>query len=123
MGYILADSHCCFLPYSFAKEDNIMTSTSFPSKLIDYLAWARRIVVYAPKSSIPFTYFKKYVLDFAIDDSSELYRNLLKMINFDANFSSQYRAILELEHEPKRLASRILYKKESLSLSSINPVK
>jgi hypothetical protein len=45
-------SNLCFLPYSFDEAARTMVSTSFPSKLLDYLLNARSIVVFAPDYSI-----------------------------------------------------------------------
>jgi len=49
----IAGSTFCFLPYSFDDGARSMTETSFPSKMIDYLAYARGILVYGPESCVP----------------------------------------------------------------------
>lgn len=48
----LAAATLCFLPNSFAEDARTMVSTSFPSKLLDYLVYARAIVVFAPDYAI-----------------------------------------------------------------------
>jgi hypothetical protein len=44
----IASSLFAFLPSSFNMRERAMVTTSFPSKLMEYLAYARSIVVYGP---------------------------------------------------------------------------
>ena len=108
LGDALADSTFCFLPYSFDEKDRAMTNTSFPSKLIEYLAYGRKIIIYAPKTSIPYRYFIGNKLNFAVKDSSDLHKILLEAIQDKNNYSDEYLKVLRRNHDPKRAASAIL---------------
>lgn len=55
----IAASLFAFLPYSFEPELRTMVETSFPSKSMEYLAYARSIVVYAPGYSNSARFFSK----------------------------------------------------------------
>lgn len=104
----LAGSEFCYLPYSHAESARIMATSSFPSKLLDYLASARQIVVFAPQGSVPFNFFHREGLDFVTDSESDLRAHLAKLASTGAGRSGTYRAALMREHGPGR-ATAILF--------------
>lgn len=55
----IASSLFAFLPYSFSKRDQAMVTTSFPSKSMEYFAYARSIVVYGPDYGVTTRLFWK----------------------------------------------------------------
>ena len=108
LGSVLANSRISFLPYSFDSGQHSMGNTSFPSKLLDYLAWSRAILVYAPENSIPAAYFNKNKLDFIVHNTEDLYTRLLELAYEDKNNSEQYRKTLKERHNPKNATEIIL---------------
>lgn len=48
---LIASAACAFVPYSFDSQFRPMVTTSYPSKMLECLASARRILVYAPEDS------------------------------------------------------------------------
>jgi hypothetical protein len=55
----VGSSIAAVMPYSFEDAPHVMVETSFPSKLLDYLYAARRIIVVAPKYSSLYAYFEQ----------------------------------------------------------------
>ncbi|MGS0755703.1 hypothetical protein ACVBEH_14110, partial [Roseateles sp. GG27B] len=103
----LADCRCCFLPYSFDETARVMSGSSFPSKLLDYLAWARQILVFAPADSLPYNLFIREHLDVVTDDEVVFKRFLVDLADTSVNNSATYRAALYRRHGPGR-ASAVL---------------
>lgn len=105
LGEVLAGSKFCFLPYSFEDSAKIMTSTSYPSKLIDYFGWARLIVIYGPRDSVPYRIFKRLGLDFITDDANDLFSFLEGLTQEVVDNNALYRSALKDEHDAKRVVS------------------
>lgn len=103
----LADSEFCYLPYSHAESARLMTGSSFPSKLLDYLAWARQIVVYAPGDSVPYNFFRRESLDFFTDSEKALRLHLAAIAHATRDNSARYRAALMRHHGPGRATATI----------------
>jgi hypothetical protein len=55
----IASSLYAFLPYSFDSREKSMVATSFPSKSMEYLAYARSIVVYGPDYGVATKLFRE----------------------------------------------------------------
>ncbi|MFM6070803.1 MAG: hypothetical protein ACKPB9_04330, partial [Dolichospermum sp.] len=68
----IASSLFCFAPYSFDKKYETMVKTSFPSKTMDYLAYAKLIVLYAPDYSTSSQYFAENGLSVCVNNATEL---------------------------------------------------
>jgi hypothetical protein len=105
----IASSALCFLPYSFGEEFKTMVKTSFPSKLLDYLAHAKHILCYAPEYSTSVKYFKKHKLETCLTRrSTNALRNLLEHLILNApNHSHLYRKALRF-HDVRIIRSIIL---------------
>ena len=56
---VLAESDALLLPFSFAADDRVTVSTSFPTKTADYLASGVPIVVLAPPESTTAEYARE----------------------------------------------------------------
>ncbi len=104
----LRESLMTFLPYSFDSAAKAMTTTSFPSKLLDYLAHARAIVVYAPEWSVPAKCLQTERLPFVANSPESLSLLLESLIRKPADYSACYREVLERLHSPEAARSTIL---------------
>lgn len=104
----IARSLCAFLPYAFDEASRTMVETSFPSKLMEYLAHARCILVMAPSSSSAARYFRRDNLPMVIDEPGELDAALEALVRQRPNHAGRYRAVLEREHAPAIVAGRVL---------------
>ncbi|HFU75200.1 MAG TPA: hypothetical protein ENK66_03040 [Arcobacter sp.] len=107
---ILNEALFCFIPTSFDKKYKIMVGTSFPSKMMECLAFAKHIVVYGPQYSSSVRYFKKYNLDTVVSqrNKEELFKILTKK---DLNYSNQskvYNYILNQNHSLKNIKDTIM---------------
>jgi glycosyltransferase involved in cell wall biosynthesis len=71
---LLKQSWACLLPYSFKRENQLMVSTSFSCKILDYFQSGRPIIAFGPDyASIP-RYFKANDLPFLATSPAELSR-------------------------------------------------
>jgi hypothetical protein len=68
----MASSLFAFLPYSFDRREEGMVATSFPSKSLEYFAYARSIVVYGPEYGVATRIFRKAGLPSVVSSLSEL---------------------------------------------------
>jgi hypothetical protein len=68
----IASSLFAFLPYSFDAREKAMVTTSFPSKSMEYLAYARSIVVYGPEYGVATRVFRKMGLPSVVSTPREL---------------------------------------------------
>jgi hypothetical protein len=96
----ISRSLLCFLPYSFKEEYRVMVSTSFPSKLLDYLASARSVLCYAPSYASSTQYFKAHSLPQSLSQESQphIKRLLVEHLDTKPNHSAIYRETLKREH-------------------------
>ena len=106
----LSDSQFCYLPYSRRDSAHAMVRSSFPSKLLDYLSWARHIVVFAPNDSVPFNLFNRERLAGATCSPSELRDRLGALVGKTDSESAQYRDVLIRHHGPGQASSIIFGK-------------
>lgn len=91
----IATSNFCFLPYSFADEAKSMVETSFPSKIIDYLAYANAILVLAPESSVPFKLLHDHGLPYACSTPLSMHQHLTTLLYKRPNLNHRYQDILK----------------------------
>jgi hypothetical protein len=76
----LAAATLCFLPNSFAEDARTMVSTSFPSKLLDYLVCARAIVVFAPDYAIARKIFAAEAIPHVVASAPDLLEALAALV-------------------------------------------
>ena len=94
----IAAGLCAFLPYSFSDHEKAMVTTSFPSKSLEYLAFARSIVVYGPSYSVTARLFLSKGLPSVITNRKELESIIWAHIDARPNHSTMYREYLESVH-------------------------
>lgn len=109
LGGEIAGSVFCYLPYSFDPKFREMVTTSFPSKLLDYLAHAKSILCYAPEDSTSARYFAHHGLETAltIRDGNKLKAVISRLIQKTSDCSDSYRKAL-LSHDPRTIRNTIL---------------
>jgi hypothetical protein len=94
----IAASLFSFLPYSFDPQNKPMVSTSFPSKSMEYLAYARSIVVYGPDYGVATQYFQKASLPFVASSVTELEKTTKAHLTLQPDYSARYRQYLAAAH-------------------------
>ena len=72
----IRNAKLAFMPYSFEQNNIEMVKTSFPSKLLDYLAHSRNILVYAPKYSSVYRVFDEFKLGKTCTSNEDLTRRI-----------------------------------------------
>lgn len=97
----LSQASACFLPYSFSKNDELIVSTSFSCKILEYFSAGCAIVVYGPIYSSISKYFIKESLPFCTSSKKELGQVLhdLDSIN-DSDYLQKYRNVWMRNHSP-----------------------
>jgi hypothetical protein len=100
----------CFAPYSFQEKYRVMVSTSFPSKLIDYLSSGRFILIYGPKYTSSASYFQKYKLEKVLttQDPTTFQNLILQQLSNRKDFNRDYREIVLKHHDPDKIAANII---------------
>ena len=107
---LLSCSLAAFAPYSFDQKYFPMITTSYPSKMTEYLAAAKHIIVYGPKTSTAATMMSKGHIPTVLTcesidelvatfcrafgqphDHSALYRKLLDEIHGYSQFTAHFR--------------------------------
>jgi len=103
----IQNSLLCFIPYSFDKKYKVMVSTSFPSKTLECLAYARNILVYGPTYSSSIKYFEKNGLQITVSEESvsALHLTVEKIILADVGMqnSSSYKKVLLKNHSYNKI--------------------
>lgn len=94
----IAASLFAFLPYSFDEKLKTMVTTSFPSKSLEYFAYARSIVAYAPSYSNSSRLFMRHGLPIAIDSRQELSQIINSHLQSPPDHHTLYRDYLERFH-------------------------
>jgi hypothetical protein len=94
----IASSLFAFLPYSFAVREKAMVSTSFPSKSLEYLAYARSIVVYGPDYGVATQYFRNAGLSTVVSSPEQLAATTLSHVTTRPDASRDYKKYLETSH-------------------------
>jgi hypothetical protein len=93
----IADSLAAVCPVSFDPSQE-MVRTSFPSKLLDYLANARCIIVHGPANSVAARYLADADLPFVSSCPTELDEVLKLICNEEPNHRARYRMQLDSAH-------------------------
>lgn len=91
----IADASFCFMPYTFAEEAKSMVESSFPSKMIDYLAHANAIVVFSPASAVPFRLLHEHNLPYVCANPTMLREHLHRLLEQDSTPTPPYRFLLD----------------------------
>jgi hypothetical protein len=91
----MAAATFCYLPYSFTEEARSMVESSFPSKMIDYLAHANAILVLSPESAVPYRLMLDHDLPFTCASPSLIREQLVTLLNKRPILSSHYRCLLD----------------------------
>jgi len=94
----IASSLFCFAPYSFEKKYEAMVRTSFPSKMMDYLAASSLIVVYAPAYSSSAQYFNQHNLPLWIDNQAALHEVIIEQLQQRQHYGTSYREVVQRYH-------------------------
>jgi hypothetical protein len=94
----IASSLYAFLPYSFDQQHRLMVSTSFPSKSMEYLSYARSIVVYGPDYGVATQYFRKAGLPTVVSSVVELEEATRTHLAVQPDSSASYRKYLATTH-------------------------
>lgn len=104
----IAASLFAFLPYAFDQDLKTMVTTSFPSKSMEYLAYARSIVVYAPSYSNSFRLFSSASLPATADTPDKLKQLTEAHLASPPDHSALYRDYLARFHSPAVVRNIIL---------------
>jgi hypothetical protein len=104
----IAASLFAFLPYSFDEKLKTMVTTSFPSKSMEYFAYARSIVAYAPSYSNSSRLFGRHGLPTATDSRQELSQIIGAHLNSPPDHNALYRDYLERFHSLGAVRNTIL---------------
>jgi hypothetical protein len=96
----IASSLFAFLPYSFAAEHRPMVSTSFPSKSLEYLAFAGSIVAYGPEYGTATRSFREANLPSVASSPIELEQQVRAHLSERPEHSPRYREYLSATHAP-----------------------
>jgi hypothetical protein len=97
-----------FLPYSFEARVADMVRSSFPSKLMEYLAYARSIVAFTPEYANTTSYFRAYDLPELVHDRDALRLTIQRHLKEAPVFSDIYRRQLTRIHSPQTARETIL---------------
>jgi hypothetical protein len=94
----IASSLFSFLPYSFDTQEKSMVSTSFPSKALEYLAYARSIVVYGPEYGVATKLFRETNMPSVVTSPDELEKSITSHLGAWPDHSVIYRTYLTQAH-------------------------
>ena len=94
----IASSLFAFQPSSFDLREKVMVGTSFPSKSMEYLAYARSIVVYGPDYGVATRLFREKGLPAVVSSPSELAEEAHSHLVSRPENSSIYRSYLAEAH-------------------------
>ncbi|MDE6626424.1 MAG: hypothetical protein K2K56_08650 [Lachnospiraceae bacterium] len=106
----IRDSMFCIMPYSEADEFSLLQSTSFPSKLIEYMSSARFIVVYGNDKNSAQQYFEKNNIPQVIygRDKNSLEKCIVRSFEERMDYSKKYTDILKKQHSFKGIRQRLI---------------
>jgi hypothetical protein len=109
LANLLSEALVAFVSYSFEEKYVDMVKTSFPSKLMEYFAYADRIFLYAPEYSAAATVVKKYDLKLFLSERSinKLKNILLEISTSKINYRNEYLSYLNLNHNYCNFLSKI----------------
>jgi hypothetical protein len=98
-----------FLPYSFDEKLRTMVTTSFPSKSMEYLAYARSILVHAPDYSNSARFFARADLPTVTSSPQAMERVIRDHLIAAPDHSAVYRSYLERYHSPAAVRDTLLH--------------
>jgi len=104
----IAASLFAFLPYSFDEKLKTMVTTSFPSKSMEYFAYARSIVVHAPEYSNSSRLFVRHHLPTVTASQQDLRQIIEAHLISPPDHNGLYRGYLERFHAPAAARNVIL---------------
>ena len=104
----IAASLLAFLPYSFDEKLRTMVTTSFPSKSMEYLAYARSILVYAPDYSNSARFFVRSGLPTVTSSPQAMENAIRDHLVMAQEHSEVYRSYLERHHSLAVVRATIL---------------
>lgn len=90
----IVEATFCYLPYSFSEDARSMVESSFPSKMIDYLAHANAILVLAPISAVPFRLLSEHRMPYTCSNPDMLSEQLYTLLEERPMLSAKYRDLL-----------------------------
>ncbi|GAA0326735.1 hypothetical protein GCM10009087_41270 [Sphingomonas oligophenolica] len=96
----IAESRAAICPIAFSDPSG-MTETSFPSKLLDYLAHARQILIWGPPKAVAVRYFVEHGLGYVASTPDQLTDSLDRLLAAPQDFRESYRKILKRNHGPE----------------------
>ena len=94
----IASSLFAFLPSSFDLPQKTMVATSFPSKSLEYLAYARSIVVYGPEYGVTTKRFLEANLPYVVSSPIELEEIVRAHLSIQPEYSAMYSKYLAATH-------------------------
>lgn len=97
-----------FLPYSFSDSVRDMVETSFPSKSLECMAYARSIVVYAPSYSTSARIFEGNNLPTVARTDDELKRVIVQHLESPPDHRARYREYLSIAHSESAVRETLL---------------
>lgn len=104
----LAKSLFTFLAYSFDEKNTKMVSSSFPSKLLPYLAYAQNIVVYGPHYSSASELFQKNNLPTITISREQLTSAIESLIDIKTDNSRVYQNHLQANYSLEATSEKIM---------------
>ncbi len=102
----VASSFVAICPIAFDPAQSMVRS-SFPSKMLDYLAHAKAILVHGPKDSIAARYLTNSGLSFVTSDTQSLDDALELIFSKQPDMSSEYRTLLATAHGPQNFREKL----------------
>jgi hypothetical protein len=106
----VASSVICFAPYSFDSKYRTMVSTSFPSKIMDYLVAGKFILVYGPDYSSSASYFNCHHLPEVVttENVDLLKQIILQQVLYPQDHSKSYINLLASHHSYEVISKQLL---------------
>ncbi len=100
----------CFAPYSFDLKYKEMVSSSFPSKMLDYLSVGRFIVTYGPDYASSVEYFREKKLPTVIcnENSSDLSKIIQIQLKEQKDYNQRYREVVQDYHSSRLIADQVI---------------
>jgi hypothetical protein len=96
----IANSRACLLPVSSRASD--LCYSSFPSKLLDYLAYGRLILASAPGGSVAADFFRETRLRYCFNEGQVDATRVGALIDSSEDLSASYRYALDLHFSGAR---------------------
>jgi hypothetical protein len=104
----IAASLFAFLPYSFHDNVRVMVETSFPSKSLECMAYARSLVVYAPDYSSSAKFFIGAGLPVLARTTVELEQEIRRQLDDPPDHRARYRQHLMEHHGAEAVRQTLL---------------